>query len=740
MMIELGMKDAYWVAGLMAMAAGLGFSFYHFRRRAPMKSGTGYALLAMRLTALALIAAALGGLRQARRPPEKIGKTIHCLIDRSRSMADNERSLKSVLEQLGRWAREQNVQLAAHAFSSDLAAAKSPAAALEFPAGPETRLSSAVEKLGAELASASVVIVLSDGVATESSPPPSTRLKIYPIAFGGEPESDLELADLRFPSAIFARGEAPFRLKVIYPAGLRDTVRLNLKDLDTGETLWRASMTLSGFPPQDMELTLPVPRQVGEKNWELRALPGPWDANAANNAIVLRTEVLREKLRVLYVCGRPAFDYAYLRELIRSRSSRELVSFVILRNPEDIPPYGEQELSLIPFPHQDIFTQNLSEFDVLILHDFSFARFALPPAYLDNVRAFAAGGGGVIFISGSNALIPQDRQGVFLAETFGLVPDAQEGLSIGPHELSVKDAGLWNRLFGLHHDPARNLDSWTAALRSRYTAYPHGITAASSGPLGQSEGRHPLMIAALKNSETGRSNPAVALRSWGKGRAAWVGFAGSWLWKANYGAQGRGVDLYDAFWEGLLGWVSRENALNEGLRVYIERGPDGRAKVTARLDGGPKGQLTLESWPQKQKIALTERAEGSGIYEGSADLSLGDEALRFRARSGAQTLEAKALLRLDESLAEERRSQDLAHLEALARGNAGILLGQSSEWLGGMPEAYAAHLLEALKRSEEVPLAASSRLDRLLPVFCLLLASALLLAEWIWRRWGALTG
>ncbi|HAM38648.1 MAG TPA: hypothetical protein DCP53_04530 [Elusimicrobia bacterium] len=108
-----------------------------------------------------------------------------------------------------------------------------------------------------------------------------------------------------------------------------------------------------------------------------------------------------EKIRILYLCGQPSFNYSFLRTTLKNDPNIELVSFVILRNPENIVAVSDSELSLIPFPIDEIFTREIFNFDMLIFDNFNYSRFAINPQYLVNIKNFVYGyGKSFLIISG----------------------------------------------------------------------------------------------------------------------------------------------------------------------------------------------------------------------------------------------------------------------------------------------------------------------------------------------------
>ena len=100
----------------------------------------------------------------------------------------------------------------------------------------------------------------------------------------------------------------------------------------------------------------------------------PGEAVAENNQRSFVLRVIRDRVRVLLVAGRPSWDERFLRGLLKQDPNVDLVSFYILRTNTDNP--GPQEiLSLIPFPVQEIFGPQLKTFDAVILCNFAYLPY-----------------------------------------------------------------------------------------------------------------------------------------------------------------------------------------------------------------------------------------------------------------------------------------------------------------------------------------------------------------------------
>src|SRR5690606_11763419 len=131
-----------------------------------------------------------------------------------------------------------------------------------------------------------------------------------------------------------------------------------------GELVERTSVTLGveGVPVR-FEV---APDRVGQFVYEVVVDPVEGEATTANNRHAFVVKVLRDKVRVLHVAGRPDWDVRALRTLLRRDPNVELLSYYILRGLDDISREDTSApLSLIPFPTDELFKEELGSFDLV---------------------------------------------------------------------------------------------------------------------------------------------------------------------------------------------------------------------------------------------------------------------------------------------------------------------------------------------------------------------------------------
>ena len=111
----------------------------------------------------------------------------------------------------------------------------------------------------------------------------------------------------------------------------------------------------------------------------------------------------------------------------------DLVSFYILRTSTDDTQTRnpERELSLIPFPMEEIFDTKLHTFDVVVFQNFGYAEPALSIAsYERNLEQYVSGGGALLVIGGDHAF----------GEGRAAYPVLDRALPVDPE----RDAGAWS--------------------------------------------------------------------------------------------------------------------------------------------------------------------------------------------------------------------------------------------------------------------------------------------------------
>jgi hypothetical protein len=316
---------------------------------------------------------------------------------------------------------------------------------------------------------------------------------------------------------------------------------------------------------------------------ELEAEPG--ELTLSNNRAVLQAEGVREHLRVLLVSGEPHAGERTWRNLLRSDALVDLVHFTILRPPEKQDGTPINQLSLIAFPTRELFSEKLSEFDLIIFDRYQ-RRGVLPLIYLDNVARYVEQGGAVLVAAGAD----------FASQTIGLY---------GTPLADVLPARPTGRVI---EEPFRPRLT-PAGLKHPVTS---GLPGSSKPGAKPAWGRWFRVIeSAPQNGEVVMSGanhtPLLVLSREGKGRVAVLLSDHAWLWARGYEGGGPYGDLLRR----LAHWLMKEPDLEEeALRATAKARTLSIERRSMQADPGPATVIAPSG--AKETVAL-ENA-GPGIW------------------------------------------------------------------------------------------------------------------------------
>ncbi|MDC0709863.1 glutamine amidotransferase [Stigmatella sp. ncwal1] len=301
-----------------------------------------------------------------------------------------------------------------------------------------------------------------------------------------------------------------------------------------------------------------TPDQTGRFVYTVTVPTFPDEAVSDNNTRSFTLKVIRDRVRVLLVVGRPSWDERFLRGLLRQDANVDMVSFYILRTQTDetgvVNP--ERELSLIPFPMEEIFDTKLDTFDVVIFQNFGHVDPQLSIAGFErNLEQYVHNGGAFVMIGGDSVL----------GEGRAMMPTLMEALPVeaaGPANPEPFKARLTPE--GLRH-PVTALGSGAASTESAWAELPPmaGINSTRARQGATVLLDHPF------HTVDGRNAPLVAVWDYGRGRALTLASDASWYWAFTAHRDGSPNRAYDRFWSNALRWLVRDPDLTT-LRVTAD--------------------------------------------------------------------------------------------------------------------------------------------------------------------------
>ncbi len=384
---------------------------------------------------------------------------------------------------------------------------------------------------------------------------------IFSVGVGNPREfKDLQITDVQVSDFVFKNTPTDIGVKIrgygfegkeISVILKKDTEILNTKKVQIPEDGKEVYVSLNF-----------IPGSIGSFNYTVSVPSHSGEISLSNNRKDFTLQVLRDKIRILYICGQPSWEYRFLRTALKSDPGIELVSFIILRNPENISIVPENQLSLIPFPVTEIFTKEIFNFDLLIFHNFTYTRFGISKDHLENIRKFVTEkGGGFLMIGGDNSFARGGYKGTPVEEILPVEMDSQgEDIIDGKFKMLTTESA--HPILTLSDNQGENrqiwrempeLDGCNRLLRPKPGAIVLGV--------------HPL----IKNKD----GNLVVLAIWerGKGRVMSMASNSTWRWCFQARAQGGTASHYERFWRQAVHWLIKSPQLklvrlNTDKKIY----------------------------------------------------------------------------------------------------------------------------------------------------------------------------
>jgi len=567
------------VAGAAALLA-LGLALWSYRRE--RRRGV---LALLCLTRTLALAGLLGLLLQPAVQLQSVTRLpnhVAVLVDSSASMGITEPSggrrldlaeamIKRSSATLDQWRKRRIVDL--YRFGASLRG-MDPAKAARTPLDPVTQIMAALTELKKRTPRkdlAGVVLVsdgadngrLAGGTLTAAARTFFSELgaPVHTALAGGGAIKDLAVAELHVDHFAFVRNAVRVEADLLALGVDQPTVTVTLQAagavvaqttvaLRPGKTRYRARLEF-------------VPQRVGKFVYTVSLPQLDGEALTSNNQRSFVLKVIRDRIRVLQLCGRPSWDERFMRRLLKRDPNVDLISFFILRTPGDLTSVDSRELSLIPFPTDELFSQELGSFDLVVLQNFNYGPEGIG-SYLPQIRAYVDNGGALAMVGGDRSFTSGSYHGTVLAPVLPvrlLRPraDPRRLISVERFKPRVTRQGRDHPILQLA--PSREE---SATLLAGLPPLEGVNLVAGAAP-----GATVLLTHPSLRARGGKPMPVLATTEAGKGRTLALTTDTSWHWAFLSAGRGGTRQAYDRFWRNAIRWLIRDPELKY-LRVIAQ--------------------------------------------------------------------------------------------------------------------------------------------------------------------------
>jgi len=296
-----------------------------------------------------------------------------------------------------------------------------------------------------------------------------------------------------------------------------------------------------------------VPKSIGKEVYTVEAPEFSGEALHQNNVSHFLQNVIRDKIRVLQVVGRPTWDERFLRRLMKKNPNIDLISFFILRTNSNVQLVPPDDLSLIPFPTRELFEQELGSFDLVIFQNFNFGPYDMD-RYLDSIAQYVRDGGAFAMLGGDLSFASGGYGGTPIEEILPVeLPTSRQPSAILDTEQfrpDLTEAGTRHPITQMAFDPQSNRRIWKSLPKLRGTNVVRGAK-----PEATVLAEHPTI------TRGGKPMPVLTVSEKGDGRVMALTSDSTWRWGFSHVGQGGTPREYQVFWNSAMRWLIKDPEL-----------------------------------------------------------------------------------------------------------------------------------------------------------------------------------
>jgi hypothetical protein len=419
-----------------------------------------------------------------------------------------------------------------------------------------TRLGTAMEEALSRFSGQSVsgIVVLTDGASNEGVAPleVARRMKertipLYPVGLGLATPPDVRMDAVIVPETVFVKDKVPVRIQFSSTGFANRHAEVTLKF--DGRDVASETVTLKDRS-QFLEMLFEPVRAAEAAKLEVSIRPtGPAadQASTDNDSMTRTIRVIDEKIKVLYIEGKPRWEYRYLRRVLL-RDHRLDVKFYMTEGDRELSEYSDRYLATFPMEAEKAF-----KFDLVILGDVPASRFNRQElAMLE--RLVKDDGASLLLLAGP-AHAPAEYVGSPIEEMLPVKirSDGVDAVDEMVHP-EVTSEGLQSAIATLDFPEDRNQALWSQVRPLFHVPRLEGMKKGAN------------LLVTLSGGTRGREPyPLICWQRFSRGKVMFVG--SDQLWRLRFK---RGDKYHARFWGQTIQFLTLSHLLAGNNRVRIE--------------------------------------------------------------------------------------------------------------------------------------------------------------------------
>ncbi len=291
-----------------------------------------------------------------------------------------------------------------------------------------------------------------------------------------------------------------------------------------------------------------VPQLTGEESFRVEVEPQENESVKINNHVDFSMKIIRDKIRALQVVGRPSWDEKFLRSHLKQNPNVDLISFFILRTNSSVETADQSELSLIPFPTQELFEEQLGSFDLVIFQNFTYKGYRMKQ-YLPLIKDYVTQGGGFVMVGGDLSFGAGQFAQTSIADFLPvkLFNNGADQISKGKFKAKLTDIAKTHPITNLSLIPEENQKIWA------------GLSELSGSNIHQGLKENAISLIEREYGD-GNKDSIINIYQYEQGRVMSIATDSLWRWAFN--DKEVGGKHYHKFWGNSIRWLISDPSLN----------------------------------------------------------------------------------------------------------------------------------------------------------------------------------
>lgn len=423
------------------------------------------------------------------------------------------------------------------------------------------------------------IVLMTDGAHNSGQFPLETitalEVPIYPIGVGSvEPPKDVQVQRVNYTPVAYTNHEGVIRVSVAQTGYTGKTTQVSLREVESNTLVDAVTFTFNAHQEintietstkQVIELKL-TPQSEGNFQYTVILPTLDGELTEANNQKTFSVKVVKAKLNVFYLEGRPRWDYTFLKRTLERDPDIEATCAILSSNRlEQLPVdnvlnrldgYYPQATPVSETPQFPETLAELSNYDVLILGDLGAEHLTKiqQRAIVDFVETQ---GKPVIFLPSRNMLGVNGFQNTELASLLPIdIP--RNGCRVEDTEftLQLTQSGTFHPMLQLSETSSPTETDGLRQLIANMPALPRFFSGFR------------LRGGATALMDNGKGMPILILQRAGLGKSLLIAAEGFWNW--DFGVKTfkdrRYHTIYPRFWAQVLRWMATNT---DDKNVYL---------------------------------------------------------------------------------------------------------------------------------------------------------------------------